>query len=112
MCLLFVFVSKNFLSAGGIQPFYAEKSREATDTSDVDSRRGAENDRERSNSGEVGSQNGVECADYRFVYMGPAGSWTPCHADVLRSYSWSVNVCGRKRWRLLSADQAHMLYDR
>lgn len=55
---------------------------------------------------------GVECADYRFVYMGPAGSWTPCHADVLRSYSWSANVCGRKRWRLLPPDQAWMLLDR
>jgi hypothetical protein len=54
----------------------------------------------------------VECADYRFVYMGPAGSWTPCHADVLRSYSWSVNVCGRKRWLLLPPEQAWMLYDR
>lgn len=36
--------------------------------------------------------------DYRFVYMGPQGSWTPYHADVFRSYSWSVNVCGRKKW--------------
>lgn len=35
-------------------------------------------------------------ADYRFVYLGPAGSWTPLHADVLRSYSWSANVAGRK----------------
>lgn len=22
--------------------------------------------------------------DYCFVYMGPAGTWTPFHADVLR----------------------------
>ncbi|XP_064112142.1 2-oxoglutarate and iron-dependent oxygenase JMJD4-like isoform X1 [Macrobrachium nipponense] len=36
--------------------------------------------------------------DYQFVYMGPKGSWTPFHADVFRSYSWSANVCGRKRW--------------
>ncbi|XP_045625875.2 2-oxoglutarate and iron-dependent oxygenase JMJD4 isoform X2 [Procambarus clarkii] len=36
--------------------------------------------------------------DYRFVYMGPKGSWTPFHADVFRSYSWSANICGRKRW--------------
>ncbi|KAL5005695.1 hypothetical protein ScPMuIL_016853 [Solemya velum] len=26
--------------------------------------------------------------DYRFVYMGPKGSWTPFHADVFRSHSW------------------------
>ncbi|CAL4067628.1 unnamed protein product, partial [Meganyctiphanes norvegica] len=36
--------------------------------------------------------------DYRFVYIGPKQSWTPFHADVFRSYSWSANVCGRKRW--------------
>ncbi|CAH1388362.1 unnamed protein product [Nezara viridula] len=36
--------------------------------------------------------------DYRFVYMGPKGSWTPLHADVFSSFSWSVNICGRKKW--------------
>nr|XP_054767212.1 2-oxoglutarate and iron-dependent oxygenase JMJD4-like [Lytechinus pictus] len=36
--------------------------------------------------------------DYRFVYMGPKGSWTPFHVDVFRSYSWSANICGKKRW--------------
>lgn len=29
------------------------------------------------------------------------GTCTPLHADVLRSHSWSANVAGRKRWRLL-----------
>lgn len=43
-------------------------------------------------------QQRVSEADYRFVYCGPAGSWTPLHSDVLRSYSWSANVAGRKRW--------------
>ncbi|XP_013415112.1 jmjC domain-containing protein 4 [Lingula anatina] len=38
--------------------------------------------------------------DYRFVYMGAKGTWTPFHADVFRSYSWSANVCGRKKWLL------------
>ncbi|KAK3082806.1 hypothetical protein FSP39_005921 [Pinctada imbricata] len=38
--------------------------------------------------------------DYRFVYMGPKGSWTPFHADVFRSYSWSANICGKKKWIL------------
>ncbi|XP_052812566.1 2-oxoglutarate and iron-dependent oxygenase JMJD4-like isoform X2 [Mya arenaria] len=36
--------------------------------------------------------------DYRFVYMGPKGTWTPFHTDVYRSHSWSANICGRKKW--------------
>jgi hypothetical protein len=40
------------------------------------------------------------------------GTWTPLHADVLRSFSWSTNVAGRKRWRLLSPRHTHLLYDR
>ena len=38
--------------------------------------------------------------DFRFVYIGPKSSWTPFHADVFRSFSWSANVCGRKKWLL------------
>lgn len=38
--------------------------------------------------------------DFRFVYMGPKGSWTPLHTDVFKSYSWSANICGRKLWYL------------
>ena len=38
--------------------------------------------------------------DYRFVYMGARGSWTPLHYDVFRSYSWSSNVVGTKMWIL------------
>jgi len=37
--------------------------------------------------------------------MGPRGSWTALHADVLRSFSWSFNVCGRKRWLLFPPGQ-------
>ena len=36
--------------------------------------------------------------DYRFLYIGPKGSWTPLHCDVFGSYSWSANIVGRKRW--------------
>jgi len=36
--------------------------------------------------------------DFRFVYIGPKSSWTPFHADVYRSYSWSSNICGQKKW--------------
>ncbi|KZS11416.1 putative JmjC domain-containing protein 4 [Daphnia magna] len=39
--------------------------------------------------------------DYRFVYIGPKGSWTPLHADVYGSFSWSANVVGKKRWIFL-----------
>ena len=35
--------------------------------------------------------------DHRFVYLGPAGTYTALHADVLFSFSWSVNVSGVKR---------------
>ncbi|KAL4198638.1 hypothetical protein AMTRI_Chr03g47000 [Amborella trichopoda] len=55
---------------------------------------------------------GINCSDYRFVYMGSKGTWTPLHADVFRSYSWSANVCGKKLWYLLSPSQSHLLLDR
>ncbi|KAL0441028.1 UNVERIFIED_CONTAM: 2-oxoglutarate and iron-dependent oxygenase JMJD4 [Sesamum radiatum] len=54
----------------------------------------------------------VSCSDYRFVYMGAKGTWTPLHADVFRSYSWSANICGRKHWYFLSPDQHHLVHDR
>jgi len=49
--------------------------------------------------------------DYRFVYLGPEGSWTPLHVDVLRSYSWSANLCGRKHWLFFPPSQSRHLYD-
>ena len=36
--------------------------------------------------------------DYRFVYIGPKDSHTGFHQDVLKSHSWSSNVCGKKLW--------------
>ncbi|KAL5749551.1 hypothetical protein ACOSP7_024154 [Xanthoceras sorbifolium] len=56
--------------------------------------------------------NEISCSDYRFVYMGAKGSWTPLHADVFRSYSWSANVCGKKKWLFLSPSQHHLVFDR
>ncbi|XP_051944481.1 2-oxoglutarate and iron-dependent oxygenase JMJD4 isoform X1 [Hippocampus zosterae] len=53
----------------------------------------------------------LEVDDYRFVYMGPKGSWTPFHADVFRSYSWSANICGRKKWLLYPPGQEEFLRD-
>ncbi|XP_044750325.1 2-oxoglutarate and iron-dependent oxygenase JMJD4 [Coccinella septempunctata] len=43
--------------------------------------------------------------DYRFVYMGPTGSWTPLHKDVMDTFSWSVNICGLKKWILFPPGQ-------
>ncbi|XP_001237878.3 2-oxoglutarate and iron-dependent oxygenase JMJD4 homolog [Anopheles gambiae] len=47
--------------------------------------------------------------DYRFVYIGPKGTWTAFHADVFGSYSWSVNIFGRKRWYLLPPGEERKL---
>ncbi|XP_076236370.1 jumonji domain containing 4 isoform X2 [Calliopsis andreniformis] len=49
--------------------------------------------------------------DYRFVYMGPRGTWTPLHMDVFGSYSWSANIVGRKRWLLFPPGQEDFLRD-
>ncbi|VDM20790.1 unnamed protein product [Wuchereria bancrofti] len=39
-----------------------------------------------------------QLGDYRFVYFGAKNTWTPFHVDVMNSYSWSANICGRKLW--------------
>ncbi len=43
--------------------------------------------------------------DYRFLYLGPKGSWTPFHSDVFGSFSWSANVTGHKKWIFFPKDQ-------
>ncbi|KAI0362125.1 Clavaminate synthase-like protein [Trametes cingulata] len=48
--------------------------------------------------------------DFRFVYVGAAGTFTPLHRDVYTSYSWSTNVCGRKRWWLFPPEQTRFLF--
>lgn len=50
--------------------------------------------------------------DYRFVYMGGDKTFTPFHADVYRSYSWSSNICGIKRWTLFAPGQEHLFKDK
>lgn len=47
--------------------------------------------------------------DFRFVYVGATGTFTPLHRDVYTSYSWSTNVCGRKRWWLFPPTQTALL---
>ncbi|XP_073822183.1 jumonji domain containing 4 [Musca autumnalis] len=50
--------------------------------------------------------------DYRFVYMGPKGTWTPFHSDVFGSFSWSTNIIGIKKWLLLPPREELKLADR
>lgn len=48
--------------------------------------------------------------DFRFVYMGAKGTFTPLHRDVYTSYSWSTNVYGRKRWWFFPPEQTPYLF--
>ncbi|KAI9254477.1 hypothetical protein BDA99DRAFT_485790 [Phascolomyces articulosus] len=50
--------------------------------------------------------------DYRFVYMGGDGTFTPLHSDVYKSYSWSSNICGIKRWVFIPPGDEKYLKDR
>lgn len=36
---------------------------------------------------------------------------SPFHADIFRSYSWSVNICGRKKWFFFPPGQEEALRD-
>ena len=54
---------------------------------------------------------GARDMDYHFVYLGAAGTRTKLHCDVVNSFSWSVNVCGSKRWRFLPAAETSLLRD-
>ncbi len=47
----------------------------------------------------------TEANDFRFCYLGPAGTFTPLHRDVYASYSWSANIVGRKVWWLFPPDR-------
>ena len=58
-----------------------------------------------------GEGDGGAVSDYRFVYLGKAGTKTHLHADVLGSFSWSSNVCGEKRWRFLSPELTYLIRD-
>lgn len=68
-------------------------------------------DRDRVARGNEGATDAV-CSDYRFLYLGPHGTRTPFHTDVLKSYSWSANIAGAKRWWLLRPRYTFLLYDR
>eukprot|EP00466_Bigelowiella_natans_P014371 jgi/Bigna1/33947/e_gw1.3.217.1 len=49
--------------------------------------------------------------DFRFVYMGPKGTWTPLHRDVFASYSWSSNILGFKLWIMFPPSVTKYLVD-
>ena len=53
---------------------------------------------EEKNAGVNSERSDIDGNDYRFVYIGPRGSWTPLHCDVFGSYSWSANIAGKKKW--------------
>ncbi|KAF7722222.1 JmjC domain-containing protein 4 [Apophysomyces ossiformis] len=57
-------------------------------------------------------QKDVGSDDYRFAYMGGHNTFTPFHADVYRSYSWSSNICGIKKWTLFPPGQEHLFKDK
>ena len=38
--------------------------------------------------------------DFKFLYLGPRGSSTAVHHDVICSCSWSAQLSGSKRWRM------------
>ncbi|KJE91437.1 jumonji domain containing 4 [Capsaspora owczarzaki ATCC 30864] len=60
---------------------------------------------------ECGSLDQNRRDDFRFCYIGPAGSWTPVHFDVMSSFSWSANICGRKKWIFFPPEAREMLTD-
>lgn len=49
--------------------------------------------------------------DFRFLYVGSPGTWTPLHSDVLGSHSWSANLSGSKAWLLFSPAATPSLLD-
>lgn len=50
--------------------------------------------------------------DYKFSYMGGDTTFTPLHADVYRSYSWSSNICGIKKWTFFPPNQEDLFKDK
>jgi len=57
-------------------------------------------------------KSGGEIDDFRFVYLGFKGTFTPLHRDVYCSYSWSTNIFGCKKWTLFPPSVTAFLYGR
>ncbi len=43
------------------------------------------------------------------LFVGPAGAITPFHSDIWGTHAWMTQIVGRKRWILISPDQARCL---
>ncbi len=39
-------------------------------------------------------------SDFKFLYFGNANTFTPLHHDIFKSYSWSGQIVGQKKWYL------------
>ena len=50
--------------------------------------------------------------DYRFVYCGISNTVSYLHVDVFKSYSWSANIVGRKRWYFFEPTQERFLFNK
>ena len=48
--------------------------------------------------------------DYKFMYIGNKNTVTYLHHDICCSYSWSVNLMGRKKWYLWPPSKASLLF--
>ena len=68
---------------------------------DEESGTGRANENENEEEKDENDPDRLRPGSYRFVYCGVQGTWTPMHVDVARSFSWSVNVCGRKKWLMV-----------
>lgn len=45
--------------------------------------------------------------DFQFLYWGHAGTVTKYHQDVLGTFSWSHNLCGKKLWKFYMHDEGN-----
>lgn len=59
---------------------------------------------------DIGNNNNGNSLIY-FFFKPTLFTRTPFHADVFRSYSWSANICGRKKWLLYPPGQEEFLRD-
>ena len=49
--------------------------------------------------------------EWRWLYIGPAGSRSDLHVDVANSSAWNVVISGAKDWLFYPPEQAPYLYD-
>jgi hypothetical protein len=47
----------------------------------------------------------------RWLYIGPKGSGSPLHLDILNTSAWNGVITGKKLWNFYPPDQAKYLYD-